>query len=165
MIRMHTGLGALVCLVYCSVSHATNGLNAIGFGAHSMGLAGADVAATSGTDAANVNPAGLSEINNHQADVYVGLVHALDMGHKDQFGNDVQNELDLIPLGNVGYAQRMTDTPFSIGIGLFGQGGAGVEYSRLYTAFGTQDRLSSVIRIPVSTWRCRMQQIAIHPSG
>ncbi len=126
---------------------ATNGLNIIGFGAKSMGLAGADVALVNDTYALNINPAGLDQIDQQQLDLYVAIAFALDMGHKDQYGNDVEINNDRVTFGNISYAQRLKNTPVTVGIGFFGQGGAGVEYPSLQTAFGTQDKLISQIRV------------------
>lgn len=136
-----------ILLVFNLPAFATNGLNAIGFGARSMGLAGADVAVVDDTYALNVNPAGLAEIDQRRLDLYAATVFALDMGHKDQYGNDVEINNDMIVFGNIGYAQRLKNLPITVGAGLFGQDGAGVEYPNLQTAFGTQDRLISQVRI------------------
>lgn len=126
---------------------AANGLNAIGFGAKSIGLAGADVASTDDTYALNINPAGLEGIEQRQLDLYIAAAFALDVGHKDQYGNDIEINNDMLMLGNIAYAQRLKNSPFTIGVGFFGQGGAGVEYPKMQTAFGTEDRLISQIRV------------------
>ncbi len=136
-----------ILLLFNLPAFATNGLNAIGFGAKSMGLAGADVAVVDDTYALNINPAGLDEIDQQHLDLYAAAALALDIGHKDQYGNDVEINNDMVMFGNIGYAQRLKDSPFTVGVGFFGQGGAGVEYPNLRTAFGTDDRLISQIRI------------------
>jgi len=139
------GIGIL--LLFNLPAFATNGLNAIGFGAKSMGLAGADVAVVDDTYSLNINPAGLDEIDQQHLDLYVAVAFALDMGHKDQYGNDVEINNDMVTFGNIGYAQRLEGSPVTVGVGFFGQGGAGIEYPNLQTAFGTQDKLISQIRV------------------
>jgi len=133
--------------IYSSLLLAANGFNLIGFGAKSMGLAGADVASSDDTASLNINPAGLSAIKNSELELYAGGVFSMDTGHKDQFGNNADSKLDKIFGGTVSFARHLENTPFTVGIGIFAQGGSGTKYSNLNTAFGTQDKLGTVIRI------------------
>lgn len=126
---------------------ATNGLNLIGFGAESVGMGGADVAVARDTSALNVNPAGLSQIETRRLDSTLGAAFALNVRHKDQFGNDVGTENTPVPAASFGYAHRLEQLPITLGIGSFVRGGAGYEYPNLTTAFGTQDSLKSTLGI------------------
>ena len=134
-----------------------NGLNLIGYGAESTLMGGADVAVARDTSALNTNPAGLARIANRALDIYGGAAYMQDVKHLDVFGNDVRASNRVIPIGSLGYAQRIADMPLTVGIGMFAQGGAGSVYENVATAFGTRDELSSVFRIarlsPGAAWQ------------
>lgn len=136
---------AALCFVLPCAAFATNGLNVIGFGTESNGMAGADTAVARDTTALNTNPAGLTQIIGNALDVYMGLAYALDVRHQDSFGNDRGVSNTVIGVGGFGYARRRGD--LSYGIGFFGQGGSGSVYKDLATAFGTRDELSVLLRI------------------
>lgn len=138
---------AIALLLQSPLTQATNGLNLIGFGPESNLMAGADTAVARDTGAFNTNPAGLAQIQGHALDVYGAVARALDVGHRDQFGNDVNISNHYIGVGSFGYATRLAALPCTIGAGVFGQGGAGNVYRNLNTAFGTRDHLSSLFRI------------------
>jgi long-chain fatty acid transport protein len=125
----------------------TNGLNLIGFSAESVAMGGADVAVARDTSALNVNPAALSQITTRRLDSTLGAAFALNLRHKDQFGNDVGTENSPVLGANFGYAHRLKPVPMTLGIGSFVQGGAGYEYPGLATAFGTRDHLKSTLGI------------------
>ena len=80
-----------------------------------------------------------------------------DVRHRDVFGNDVGASNHWIPIGSLGYAQRIADMPLTVGIGVFAQGGAGSVYENVASAFGTRDDLSSAFRIarvsPGAAWQ------------
>lgn len=124
---------------------ASNGINLIGFGAESVGMGGADLAVARDTSALNTNPAGLSQIDATQLDLYLGLANALEIRHKDQFGNDITIDNEWVSFSSFGFAHPIGD--FTFGVGLFVQGGVGVEYDSIKTAFGTTDDLSTQLRI------------------
>lgn len=127
-----------------SPAAANNGLNLIGFGAESVGMAGADIAVARDSSALNTNPAGLAQISGRVFDFYGAAAYSLDVGHKDGFGNDARVSNHWIPVGTVGYAQRLEGTRVTLGAGVFAQGGAGNMFNRLTTAFGTNDELSAI---------------------
>ncbi len=124
---------------------ATNGLNVIGFGTESNGMAGADTAVARDTTALNTNPAGLTQMTGSALDLYAGLAFALDVRHQDGFGNDRKVSNTVIGLGGFGYARQRGDLRY--GIGFFAQGGSGSVFNDVTTAFGTQDELSVLLRI------------------
>jgi long-chain fatty acid transport protein len=136
---------AALCLSASPV-FAGNGLNLIGFGAESVAMGGADVALAGDTSALNANPAGLARIRGKALDVYGAIAYGMDVGHADSFGNDRNVDNRWIPLTGGGYARALGDA-CTIGIGMFAQGGAGVVYDDLKTAFGTNDELMSLFRI------------------
>lgn len=144
-------------MLHCNVN-ATNGINLIGFGGESIGMAGADIAVARDTTALNTNPAGLYQIDNKRLDIYNAINYAIDLNHSDMFGNqDEKIENEFIFIGNVGYAKKLQNIPVTLGIGVFAQGGFGVDFSRLNNQFGTRDDLSSQFRVlritPGFSWK------------
>jgi long-chain fatty acid transport protein len=126
---------------------ATNGLNAIGFGAESVSMGGADLALARDTTALNSNPAGLSQIKNKRLDISPFIAFTGDVFHRDPMGNDEANNNTPLMGGNFGYAKRLKDSNLVFGVGLFAQGGAGSEFENLTTIFGNQDELSTLLGI------------------
>ena len=126
---------------------ATNGLNQIGFGTESVGMAGADIAVARDTSALNTNPAGLSQIKGALADMNAAVAYTGNIKHEDQFGNDESNANKYPVLGSLGYVRQLSAYPITAGIGLFAQGGTGNEFNDINTAFGTRDDLSIQFRI------------------
>ncbi|MEW6681825.1 MAG: outer membrane protein transport protein [Nitrospirota bacterium] len=132
----------VVLLTLASPAAASNGLNLIGFGAESYIMGGADLAVARDTTATNTNPAGLGQIDNRRLDLYVSLGFQLnDFRHQDTFGNDALVSSPPAKLANFGYGHRLGRRT-TIGVGLFAQGGSGIEHDALETAFGTRDELS-----------------------
>jgi long-chain fatty acid transport protein len=137
-----TIIGFVSFLAILPEASASNGLNAIGFGIESVSLAGADVAVSRDTSAINTNPAGLVQIEGRQFDLQLAAAFSVDVRHRDQFSNDQETRNDP-RLANFGFAQRLADQRFTVGVGLFAQGGVGTEYPALNTAFGTTDELAA----------------------
>lgn len=122
---------------------AGNGMNDIGFGPQSAGMAGADLAVSRDTAALNINPAGLTQLGNGAWDFYVEPYANITNRHTDQLGNDVKPHAPWgMPLGG-GYARRLRDSGVVVGVGIFAQGGAGLAYKNVHTPVGTRDDLSS----------------------
>ena len=140
--RTAPGLGCVAMLLAAGVQ-AGNGLNDVGYGSESAGMAGADIAVARDTTALNSNPAGLTQIGGRVLDLFVEPYY-LDSRHKDEFGNDdTPTNAAGSGIGG-GYAQRLAGTPLVVGVGMFFQGGSGFVYPDLQTAFGTRDELSSI---------------------
>lgn len=137
--------------------HGGNGLDMIGFGTESVGMGGADLAVARDTTAMNTNPAGLARISGNALDIYAAAAYPLSVVHRDRFGNDAEVSNRLIALASGGYARRIGDGPFTMGFGIFAQGGAGNVFRELVTPFGTRDELSSQLRIgkatPTIAWK------------
>jgi long-chain fatty acid transport protein len=135
---------------------ANNGLNMIGFGTESVGMGGADVAVARDTTALNTNPAGITQIREKAFDGYAAVAYATDVAHADSLGNDQTVDNRYIPAGGFGYTMPVTPQ-LTVGVGLFAQGGAGNDYQRLQTPFGTDDELSAQIGFvkvaPAIAWR------------
>ena len=133
--------------LFASTSHATNGINLIGFGAESTLMAGADIAVARDTSALNTNPAGLTQIHHQRFDAYGSLLRITDLSHEDQFGNDRHASNLYTGLGGMGYARKLDNTACTVGGGLFAQGGSGGVFEDLQTAFGTEDEYSGLFAV------------------
>ena len=140
-------MSLLLTVLLPGAAQATNGLNQIGFGAESMGMAGADLAVAQDSSALNTNPAGLSQISGSLLDLNGAIGYLGTTRHKDGLGNDRANSNDIAVLNTMGYAHRLEDMPLTLGIALFAQGGAGNEFRDINTAFGTQDDMSVLFRV------------------
>lgn len=128
---------------------AGHGLNVIGVGTESLGMAGADFAVSRDTSAVNINPAGLTQLDRNATDASLEPFHTGRLGHSDSFGND-RNEND-VPFGvivSASHARPLQRWPGLVfGIGLFAQGGTGFSYENMSNVFGTKDDLSSIFGV------------------
>src|SRR5712691_2785007 len=126
---------------------AVNGLQLIGFSAESTALGGSGHVAIADTSSINTNPAALSLIQGTRFDVSAGPLGAF-LHHSDVFGNDnVAGQNNVTVLGDFGFATRFTSLPrWTVGAGIFTQGGFGTDFRNLNTAFGTRDDTSSFLR-------------------
>jgi long-chain fatty acid transport protein len=115
-----------------SASLASNGMNMIGYGAESVGMAGADLAVTDNPSSMNINPAGVAWCEQPEFDFGLGFMNPT-LTHTDMLGNNVEDTLDRPPVPFIGYVHPIGD--FTAGVGLFAQGGLGVEYNGLITPF------------------------------
>lgn len=127
-----------------SAALATNGLNLIGSGGISTGLAGADTAVATDFSAMNTNPAGMTQIQGKHAGAALTII-APDL----QFSNSGSNqggEDDPLLIPNLGYVHPLSGTRLTLGIGLFTVGGTASDFRNLRTAVGTTDKTSTIIR-------------------
>ncbi|TFW71157.1 aromatic hydrocarbon degradation protein [Methylotenera oryzisoli] len=146
MNRNHTIALILCCLSITTQSHATNGINLIGYGAESTLMGGADTAVARDTSALNTNPAGLAQIKGKMFDAYGSLLRTTDLSHQDA-RNDQHADNRYVMLAGGGYAQQLENSPCTAGIGFFTQGGAGAVFKHINTPFGTDDEMSSLFGI------------------
>lgn len=137
-------------------AEATNGFNFYGFGAESVGVAGADVALVRDTSALVTNPAGLGHIRRAQFDSNLDPYYLVDVSHADSLGNDEKSKPRLGGSGSMAYAQRIGDSNFVAGIGSYVAGGLGFEYRGVDSGYGSRDELVnrfSVLRVaPGFSW-------------
>jgi long-chain fatty acid transport protein len=145
MERTIAGVGIAAMLVaWAGPALATNGLNVIGFGGESVAMGGADLAVARDTTALNTNPAGLAQIPMRRVDFYGSAAYTLDVTHRDGLGNDEGVDRTVFFGGDAGCAVPVAGGRATVGIGIFGQGGAGIVYDELNTPFGTRDELSNL---------------------
>lgn len=140
---------------------ATNGLSLIGFGAESSGMGGADLAVARDTTALNTNPAGMARLRTSAVDGYSTIAFPLDVAHADRFGNDANVDNNFLVFGGLGFSKSVGSGGVVVGIGFFGQGGAGNVYRNIATPFGGRDELSALLGIarvtPGLAWRATEQ--------
>jgi long-chain fatty acid transport protein len=134
---------ALATFGAAQVGWANNGLSLIGTGAVSVAMGGADVAVARDTSALSTNPAGLTQLAGWAFDGILAAAFALDVAHADRYGNDQRVANWIVPNVGAGVSKRIEGSAFTLGIGLFGQAGAGNVYNNLNTPFGGQDTLRS----------------------
>ncbi|HKY91883.1 MAG TPA: outer membrane protein transport protein [Nevskiaceae bacterium] len=134
---------AAACGALGAPAHAGNGLNLIGFGAESIGMGGADIALGREVSGININPAGLSQIPSRRLDAYALPFFGYNMRHEDALNerSRMDNPWGLI-LGG-GYAWRARPDLVA-GVGVFAQGGNGIQYEKLQTVFGTRDEATAI---------------------
>ena len=120
-------------------SHATNGTQMIGYGSKSVGMGGADLAIANDATAINANPATLTGLKSEidfDFTAFGPQVH-----HTSSAGDtDGKNPYFYMPL----LAYVSGGSPISWGIGVFPQGGMGVDYKdKVKNAMGQTDSLYS----------------------
>ncbi len=144
MRRVAFWAAAAVMFLASTSAWATNGMNMIGTGAVSSGMGGADVAVPAGCTAIAGNPAQLATTCNRVISGGAGLLMPdMDVQLSGQKRKD--NEFQLFPLPFVGYAQRLGTSRWSVGIGVFAQGGMGVDFQDVQVAPGVKDKLFSEV--------------------
>ncbi len=146
MTRRHRAASAALALgavVAAPLGWGNNGLAMIGTGTESVGMGGAGVAVARDTGALSSNPAGLSQLPGVAFDGILGAAFALDAAHADRYGNDRRVSNRIVPTLGAGISKRIAGSEFALGIGVFGQAGAGSVYNDLDTPYGGQDTLRS----------------------
>lgn len=145
----HALLAAATVALSIGPSLAGHGLNVIGTGTESLGMAGADFAVARDTAAVNINPAGLTQLARPSTDVTLEPFHTGRLGHSDAFGNDHnKNDMPFGVIVSASHAQPLPRWPgLVVGVGLFAQGGTGYAYDNMPNAFGTKDDLSSIFGV------------------
>ena len=141
-----TSVSLLSSLLVSLPAAATNGINLIGFGAESTLMGGADTAVARDTSALNTNPAGLAQVKGKLFDGFGSLLRTTDLAHADAL-NDQHADNRYTFLAGGGYAQSLENTPCTVGVGLFTQGGAGAVFKHINTPFGTNDEMTSLFGI------------------
>lgn len=125
-------------------AHSTNGLNLIGSGGISTGLAGADTAVATDFSAMNTNPAGMTQIQGRHAGASLTII-APNL-HFRNSGSSQGGEDDPLLVPNLGYIHPLSGTRLTLGIGLFTVGGTASDFRTLRTAAGTMDKTGTIIR-------------------
>lgn len=142
--RRYRVVGGFVLMALAAVAHGGNGLNDIGYGSESGGMAGADIALARDSASFNTNPAGAVQIQGQVMDILIEPYSYLSTKHSDSIGNNEGPKNKYGSGAGGGYARRLKDRDVVVGFGLFVQGGAGFVYEDFTTPFGTEDTLSGL---------------------
>jgi long-chain fatty acid transport protein len=138
------GITALLGFVAVAPAGATNGMDMIGYSTRSMGMGGADVAVDGDASSVGGNPAVVSAATPSSASIQVTDMMPL-LNYQDP-ANDVDGKKNMFVMPLLGYVHKVSTTPWSVGIGLYGQGGMGVDFKGVKTPAGTEDRLMSQVQ-------------------
>ena len=123
-----------VALVSATSAYATNGDQMLGVTATQWGMAGAVVAAPQDSGTIITNPAGLSllDIEDVRVDLGFGFLNPPRKAN----GVDSDSDLYMIPSGSVAFK---IDEKLTLGMGMAGLSGMGVDFSDVTPAPGNQN--------------------------
>ena len=158
MKKLCAALGTAVLLGAIAVAPAgaTNGMEMIGYNPRSIGMGGADIAVDSDAQAVSCNPAAICQMAPSSATIGLTLLMP-HLNLQDGGGNDVDGEQQYFPMPLLGYVHTLGSMPLTIGVGLYAQGGMGVDFQGVNTGMGTKDELSSQVSFmrlnPIVTYR------------
>lgn len=139
------GLAVLIGGMWAGPSAATNGMEMIGTNPRSTGMGGADVAADSDAGAVSGNPALICGCAPSSASIgFTVLMPKLGMTSMGG-ANDIDGEDQVFVMPQLGYVHRVGTSPVTLGIGLYAQGGMGVDFKNVDTGMGTKDELTSQV--------------------
>lgn len=128
--RLHPLLAASAALLLLAAPRlaATNGMNMEGYGPIATAMGGASLAFDNGTAAVINNPATLTLMPDRaRLDVAVGVLGPQITATAPGGGASAESESTSFFMPALGYVQRQGD--FVYGLGIFGQGGMGCQYS------------------------------------
>jgi long-chain fatty acid transport protein len=139
-------LGAVALLggLSAAPAGATNGMDMIGYGARAIGMGGADVAVDSDASSVSGNPAVVSQVVPNSANVGLTVLMP-ELTYKDPYQTvDGENQYFFMP--SLGYVHTLAGTPWALGIGVYAQGGMGVDFQDVAPGPGAApDELTSEV--------------------
>lgn len=130
----HLKRSALLAAIFGSgLTHATNGDQMLGVTATQWGMAGAVVAAPQDAGTILTNPAGLAtlEMNEFRADMGFGFLNPPRKAN----GYSSDSDLYMMPSGALAFR---TSEQFTLGMGMAGLSGMGVDFADIAPAVGNQ---------------------------
>jgi long-chain fatty acid transport protein len=133
----------IVSMIVSTTAYATNGMNMEGYGPIATGMGGASMAYDNGTAALMNNPATLGLMpEGNRLDVAVGLLGPNVKAEAG--GSEVKSSGTAYYMPALGWVRKSGQ--FSYGIGMFGQGGMGTEYSGdSFMAAGSGEKVRSEV--------------------
>ena len=123
--------------------YCTNGMNMIGYSVRSSAMGGADVAVDADCSGSSCNPATQGKLS--ASSLSVGLSALMPQLSLQGPGNDVDGEDQMFALPYLSYVHHLDDSPWTVGINLYAQGGMGVDFREVETFFGTTDSFDSQV--------------------
>jgi long-chain fatty acid transport protein len=146
----------LVGAVAAAPAGATNGMEMIGYNPRAVGMGGADIAVDSDAQAVSCNPAVICGQAPNSATVGATVLMP-HLNLQDGGGNDVDGEQQYFAMPLLGYVHTLATVPLTLGLGVYAQGGMGVDFKDVNTGMGTQDRLMSEVAFlrlnPIVTYK------------
>jgi long-chain fatty acid transport protein len=136
------GVAALLCGA-AAPAGATNGMDMVGYNTRAIGMGGADVAVDSDASAVGGNPALISTAAPSSATIQLTALMP-QLNYSDP-ANDVDGEDQIFAMPMLGYVHKMAGSPWSVGLGVYAQGGMGVNFKNVRTPAGNQDEMTSTV--------------------
>ncbi len=140
------GLAALLLPAAMVPAAFAGSLTNAGYGTESTLMGGADIAVARDSFAVNTNPAGLTQLKGKALDLHFSVFDSQG-SHTDSRNYRHLQKNQFGAVGDFGYAERVPDTPYAIGINLVVQGGVGWLYKNLNTVFNTRDEATTMFSI------------------
>lgn len=131
--RLKTGAAAIGLAALAPHASATNGDHMLGLSAIQNGMAGAVVAAPQDATTVLVNPAGMAELSMQEVRFDLGLGFLNPPRRVNGMGSD--SDLYMMPAGAVAFR---VDERLTLGMGLGGLSGMGVDFADTAAAPGNQ---------------------------
>lgn len=130
---------------YGATAHATNGMNLEGYGPIALGMGGAAYAYDNGTAAMMNNPSTIGLSDKHRFDIALGFLGP-DVTAIHPEAGTAESGGDAYYMPAMGWTSRMGQ--LSYGIGVFGQGGMGTEYTKnSFMAAGSGEKTRSEVSV------------------
>jgi len=118
-------------------------MDMVGYSTRSIGMGGADVAVDSDASAVGGNPALISTAAPSSATVQATALMPV-LNYQDP-ANDVDGDRQVFAMPMLGYVHKIAETPWSVGLGVYAQGGMGVSFKDVLTPAGTRDEMTSKV--------------------
>jgi len=129
---------------FAVTAHATNGMNIEGYGPVALGMGGASLAYDVGTAATMSNPATIGLSEGHRFDIALGFLGPDVTAKYGPYTAESGGDSYYMPA--IGWKSKSGN--LSYGIGVFGQGGMGTEYSKnTFMAAGSGEDVRSEVSV------------------
>ena len=123
--------------------YCTNGMNMIGYSVRSSSMGGADVAVDNDCSGSTCNPATQGKLSPKS--MSVGFSSLMPQLSLKGAGGDVDGENQKFALPYLTYVHHLDDSPWTLGVNVYAQGGMGVDFRQVQTFAGTVDSLQSQV--------------------
>lgn len=143
--RYAIGWLVVLALLAPPVTRATNGMFLTGYGAETLGRAGANLAISDRSLALNFNPAGIAQLQGNHLTASLSVL-APSLEFQNMINRPIQGEDRYFPLPAVAYVRGGKETRWTWGVGMLAQGGMGATFNDQNTFFGTRDGTYSEVR-------------------
>lgn len=113
------------------------------------------VATADNPSAIYYNPAGITQLEGHNAQVGCLFYLNIETDHKSPTGEHTENDSEVIPIPQLHYVFSPKDQPFSFGLGVYAPYGLGVKWpdTAPFRSAGVEVELSYITINPVIAWQ------------